>query len=143
MSMNDLLIECQNRVAELESKCGQLANRVEELQAMQLDAQGDGYYDGYLACQRDVIDGVDPRDIKVNDILQFSEKYESEHRYSKSIADIRAKTLEDATRLYTHKWKKEFEDVHISIISKGAGFIHPEALLQYAADIRQEANGGE
>lgn len=137
MSMNDMLIEYQNRVAELEKE-------LEEVKALLVDAIGDGWHDGYLACKKDVSnEHFDIDAVNGSDALEWSEHYESEHRYSKSIADIRAKTLEDATRLYTHKWKKEFEDVHISIISKGAGFIHPEALLQYAADIRQDAKGGE
>lgn len=88
MSMNNMLIECQNRVAELEKE-------LEEVKALFVDAIGDGWYDGYLACKKDVSnERFDIDAVNESDVLEWSEHYESERRYSKSIAEIRAKAIE-------------------------------------------------
>lgn len=94
MSMNDLLIEAQNQVTALTAERDQLANELEEVKALFVDAIGDGWYDGYLACKNDVSnEHFDIDAVKDHDVLEWSEHYESEHRYSKSIADIRAKAI--------------------------------------------------
>lgn len=94
MSMNDLLIEAQNQVTALTAERDQLVNELEEVKAMFVDAIGDGWYDGYLACKNDVSnEHFDIDAVKDHDVLEWSEHYESEHRYSKSIADIRAKAV--------------------------------------------------
>jgi len=139
MSMNDLLIECQNRVTELEGDRDRLAAALSEANN-KLDDVRDSFCGRNLMISGWHLNG----DLEPVDNWFDSNDWEPvQGNEQLLIANIRAKTLEDATRYYTHKWKKEFEDVHISIISKGAGFIHPEALLQYAADIRQDAKDGE
>lgn len=50
-----------------------------------------------------------------------------------------AEALERATQIYTHEWKDEFSGVVTDIISKGLGYIHPEGLLGYADQLRQQA----
>lgn len=89
MSMNDLLIECQNKVAQLEAE-------LEEVKALFVDAIGDGWYDGYMERIKDEKDEDDNTcSFNSEDVMHWSERYESEHRYAKSIADIRAKVLDD------------------------------------------------
>jgi hypothetical protein len=81
------LVSKQNEVTALMAQ-------LDEMKALQVDALGDGFYDGYLQCQKDVRDeGFDIDAVKDCDVLQWSEHYESEHRYSKSLADIRAKAV--------------------------------------------------
>ena len=71
-----------------------MANELEEVKALFVDAIGDGWYDGYLACKNDVSnEHFDIDAVKDHDVLEWSEHYESEHRYSKSIADIRTKAV--------------------------------------------------
>lgn len=120
MSMNNLLIEAQNQVTALTAERDKLAAQVNTLRTAALNA----------IC---VMSGG-------NEKADLRDAYDATPE--QCLADIRSKTLEDAVYLYTHKWTKEFEDVHISLISKGAGFIHPEALLQYALDIRQSTEDG-
>ena len=87
MSMNDLLIECQNKVAQLEAE-------LEEVKALFVDAIGDGWYDGYMERIKDEKDEDDNTcSFNSEDVMHWSERYESEHRYAKSIADIRAKAV--------------------------------------------------
>lgn len=72
----------------------QLASELEEVKALLVDAIGDGWYDGYLACKNYVSnEHFDIDTVKDSDVLQWSQHYESEHRYSKSISDIRAKAV--------------------------------------------------
>ncbi|WP_372941771.1 hypothetical protein [Shewanella sp.] len=74
----------------------QLTAQIEELKAQVVDAVGDGFYDGYLACVKDAReDSFDSFTITDSDVLRLSEQHESEHRYSKSINDIRAKAVMD------------------------------------------------
>lgn len=73
-----------------------LASEFEEVKALLVDAIGDGWYDGYLACKNDVNnESFDIDTVEDSDVLQWSEHYESEHRYAKSIADIRAEAGRD------------------------------------------------
>ena len=122
MSMNDLLIECQNKVAQLEAE-------LEEVKALFVDAIGDGFFDGYNQAITDSkVLGHDVYSYKEADILRLSEKYESEHRYSKSIADIRAKVLDDLSA----------ELSEIPFVGVSSSF-----LKERANKIRQAAKDGE
>ncbi len=72
----------------------QLAAQVEEIKALFVDAIGDGWYDGYLACKKDIADEhFDIDTVNDSDLLQWSECYESAHNYSKSITCIRAQAI--------------------------------------------------
>ena len=60
--------------------------RITELEAQLVDALGDGFYDGYLACVSDATnESFDSYSVKDSDVLRLSEQHESEHRYSTSI----------------------------------------------------------
>jgi predicted signal transduction protein with EAL and GGDEF domain len=75
----------------IEKENAQLKSEVEELKAQLVDAVGDGFYDGYLACAEHAkAFSFDSYDINDSYVLQLSEQHESEHHYAKSIADIRA-----------------------------------------------------
>lgn len=90
----NLAAEAAQAIDSLTAERDQLAAQAEELKAMHVDALGDGWYDGYLACKKDVSnDHFDIDTVNDSDVLEWSEHYESEHRYSKSIADIRAKAV--------------------------------------------------
>ncbi|MGI2121963.1 hypothetical protein ACRN9J_07185 [Shewanella baltica] len=90
----NLAAEAAQAIDSLTAERDQLAAQAEELKAMHVDALGDGWYDGYLACKKDVSnDRFDIDTVNDSDVLEWSEHYESEHRYSKSIADIRAKAV--------------------------------------------------
>lgn len=62
------------------------------------------------------------------------------------LAQVKAGVLREAVELYTHKWQTEpaLVNVDIEIIKKGAGFIYPAGLLQFAEDIESgiEQQGG-
>lgn len=88
----DALVSACEKLEAITAERDQLANEFEEVKALFVDAIGDGWYDGYLACKNDVSnEHFDIDTVKDHDVLEWSEHYESEHRYSKSIADIRAK----------------------------------------------------
>jgi hypothetical protein len=77
----------------------QLTEQIEELKSHLVDAFGDGFYDGYLKCvEHAKEDYFDSYGINDSYVLQLSEQYESEHHYSKSIADIRAYAVMDFAR---------------------------------------------
>ncbi|MGM0858609.1 MAG: hypothetical protein ACQEW0_16240 [Pseudomonadota bacterium] len=52
----------------------------------------------------------------------------------------KAEALEDAAKLYAHPWKEEFSVVAVDLMRKGRGYIHPEGLLDYAEELRQQAD---
>jgi uncharacterized protein YhaN len=99
----------------------QLTAQIEELKAQVVDAVGDGFYDGYLACAKDAReDSFDSFTITDSDVLRLSEQHESEHRYSKSINDIKASAIDSinvvdfvemALRHTTIKGEFDFNDV--------------------------------
>ncbi|ACK47135.1 hypothetical protein Sbal223_2645 [Shewanella baltica OS223] len=92
----NLAAEAAQAIDSLTAERDQLAALAEELKAMPVDALGDGWYDRYLACKKDVSnEHFDIDTVNDCDVLEWSEHYESEHRYSKSIADIRAKAVMD------------------------------------------------
>lgn len=74
----------------------QLQNELEEVKALFVDAIGDGWYDGYMERIKDEKNEDDDTcAFNSEDVMHWSERYESEHRYAKSIADIRAKAVRD------------------------------------------------
>lgn len=87
------LVRCTG-YRDLENERNALVAQVEELKAQLVDAVGDGFYDGYLQCVNDAKnDHFDSYVINDQDILLLSERYESGHRYAKSMAHIRAKAV--------------------------------------------------
>lgn len=87
MNMNDLLNAANSRIDALEKE-------LNETKAMLADAVGDGFYDGYLQCQAEVKKeiGSDFSTVSEMDeceILELSEDYESNHRYAKSLIDLK------------------------------------------------------
>ena len=50
-----------------------------------------------------------------------------------------AKGVENAKEYYSHKWDDEFENVTVSIMKKGMGYIYPEGLGEYSQILRNEA----
>lgn len=125
----NLAAEAAQAIDSLTAERDQLAAQAEELKAMHVDALGDGWYDGYLACKNDVSnEHFDIDTVNDSDVLEWSEHYESEHRYSKSIADIRAKVLDDLSA----------ELSEIPFVGVRSSF-----LKERANNIRQAAKGGE
>ncbi|MGI2056198.1 hypothetical protein ACRN9T_03245 [Shewanella baltica] len=136
----NLAAEAAQAIDLLTAERDQLAAQAEELKAMHVDALGDGWYDGYLACKKDVSnEHFDIDTVNDSDVLEWSEHYESEHQYSKSIADIRAKAIESidpvnfvsiALRHTTVCGDFDYQDV-------------TDAFNYLAAEHRQAAKGGE
>lgn len=134
MSMNNLLIEAQNQVTALTAERDQLANELEEVKALFVDAIGDGFYDGCFACVKDNKENpwhVDQ--LTEDDILKMSEQYESKHRYAKSIADIRAQAGKNGFIAGV---------LLVNPTAKGRESLNDEA-NKYADSIRQAAKDGE
>lgn len=125
----NLAAEAAQTIDLLTAERDQLAAQAEELKAMHVDAIGDGWYDGYLACKKDVSnEHFDIDTVNDSDVLEWSEHYESEHRYSKSIADIRAKAIRkfvsDANqkkhlRLRDGEWLEYFGNEWLEEAAKG------------------------
>jgi hypothetical protein len=123
------LVSKQNEVTALMAQ-------LDEMKAMQVDALGDGFYDGYLQCQKDVNDEqVDIYSVNDSDVLQWAEDYESDHRYSKSIADIRAKAGRDGFMTAINLIRLRPERANHAV------FVNAEA-EKYANNIRQAAKVG-
>jgi hypothetical protein len=94
--ITDILATRTEKLELLTAERDQLSSQVEELKSQIVDAVGDGFYDGYLKCASDAksesiyIDEVDD-----DCVMEESERYESNHHYAKSIADIRAEAVMD------------------------------------------------
>jgi|SRR5690554_6837902 len=54
-------------------------------------------------------------------------------------AQWQAEALDEAVARYSHEWREEFAEATIKIISGGRGYIYPEALLEFAAKLRRQA----
>lgn len=94
-TLNALVTACE-KLEAITAERDQLANELEEVKALFVDAIGDGWYDGYMERIKDEkSDDCDDHSFTEEDVMHWSEHYESEHRYSKSIADIRAKAIRD------------------------------------------------
>ncbi len=129
----NLAAEAAQAIDLLTAEHDQLARELEEVKAMYVDAIGDGWYDGYLACKNDVSnESFDIDTVKDSDVLQWSEHYESEHRYSKSIADIRASAGRDGFIAGI---------LLVNPTAKGRESLNDEA-NKYADSIRQAAKAG-
>ena len=115
----------------------QLTEQIEELKSHLVDALGDGFYDGYWKCvEHAKDDNFDSFDINEVDVLEQSEEYESEHRYSKSIADIRAKAGRHGFMTAINLIRLRPERANHAV------FVNDEA-EKYANTIRLAAQGGE
>ncbi|OUS52933.1 hypothetical protein BM607_003085 [Shewanella sp. SACH] len=92
----DALVSACEKLEAITAENDQLTNELEEVKALFVDAIGDGWYDGYMERIKDEkSDDCDNHSFTEEDVMHWSEGYESEHRYSKSIADIRAKAVSD------------------------------------------------
>ena len=122
------MLEIQHeKIVALTAERDQLTQQVEELKAMQVDALGDGWCDGYLQCKKDaeaesetVFSTVE--DLTEIDVIQMSEDYESNHRYSKSINDIKIKAVcefkDELTKSVSVMFKPHIEGVCAVVIEK-------------------------
>lgn len=132
-TLNALVSACE-KLEAITAESDQLASELEEVKALFVDAIGDGWYDGYLACKNDVSnEHFDIDTVKDSDVLQWSEHYESEHRYSKSIADIRATAGRDGFIAGI---------LLVNPTAKGRESLNDEA-NKYADSIRKSAKDGE
>lgn len=85
---------------------------IDSLKSAQVDAQGDGFYDGYNACVKDYEKDPD-LELDEGDVIKLSEEYESNHRYTKDV--YRLKSLE-ATNA---KQQEQINDLEEMISQRG------------------------
>jgi hypothetical protein len=98
---------------------------IESLKAQLVDATGDGFYDGYLACNEHAkAFSFDSYDANDSYILKLSEQYESEHKYAKSIAEIKASALDD---LYNELAEIPYVGVNAAFLKQRANAIREAA----------------
>ncbi|MGI2079206.1 hypothetical protein [Shewanella putrefaciens] len=136
----DALVSACEKLETITAERDQLTNELEEVKALFVDAIGDGWYDGYMERIKDEkSDDCDDHSFTEEDVMHWSERYESEHRYSKSIADIRAKAIESIDPV-------NFVSITLRHTTVCGDFDYQDvkdAFNYLAAEHRQAAKGGE
>lgn len=110
----------QEKIVALTAERDQLVAQVNELKVMAIDAMGDGWYDGYLQCQKDVKAESESEfssviELNEDDVRQMSEDYESNHRYSKSINDIKAAAVMHFAEMNRGAYSSGFIPAHLTV----------------------------